>query len=68
MVIRSNMNRESIINICGLRIGLANVNSKLYQIKLYFTPLCLNCTQGKMEIIEPVILECPKYHTALIIL
>lgn len=56
-----NMNREEIINICRMRIGHANVNSRLHYIKMYFTPICLNCTQGKIETIEHVILECPKY-------
>lgn len=58
----SNMKRKEISTICRLRFGHANVNALLFKMKLYFTPLCLNCTMAVPETIDHVILQCPKYQ------
>uniref|UniRef100_A0A1B6KTJ5 Uncharacterized protein n=1 Tax=Graphocephala atropunctata TaxID=36148 RepID=A0A1B6KTJ5_9HEMI len=58
---RSGMSRVEIINICRLRLGHANINTCLYRIKCYFTPLCLNCSIGTHETFDHLFMECPKY-------
>uniref|UniRef100_A0A1B6J7I1 Reverse transcriptase domain-containing protein n=1 Tax=Homalodisca liturata TaxID=320908 RepID=A0A1B6J7I1_9HEMI len=60
----SKLLRKEIVTISRLRLGHARVNSKLFAIKKYFTPLCLNCSLGVEETINHVVLQCPHYEYA----
>uniref|UniRef100_A0A1B6HT10 RNase H type-1 domain-containing protein n=1 Tax=Homalodisca liturata TaxID=320908 RepID=A0A1B6HT10_9HEMI len=60
----TNFKRWEIVNIIRLRFGHARVNSRLFNIKQYFTPLCLSCTRAQQETLDHVILHCPAYEFA----
>uniref|UniRef100_A0A1B6KR96 ribonuclease H n=1 Tax=Graphocephala atropunctata TaxID=36148 RepID=A0A1B6KR96_9HEMI len=60
----SRFKRCETINICRIRYGHGTVNSYLHRIGQYFTPLCLNCTLGKPETLEHLLLECPNFEYA----
>ncbi|KAG8246248.1 hypothetical protein J6590_088460 [Homalodisca vitripennis] len=60
----TNFKRWEMVNIISLRFGHARVNSRLFDIKQYFTPLCLSCTRAQRETLDHVILHCPAYEFA----
>jgi hypothetical protein len=64
MVQRFKLKRSDIINIIRLRVGHTAVNETLHRFRLYFTPLCLNCTLGVTESIQHILKECPHYKFA----
>uniref|UniRef100_A0A1B6LNL6 Reverse transcriptase domain-containing protein n=1 Tax=Graphocephala atropunctata TaxID=36148 RepID=A0A1B6LNL6_9HEMI len=56
--------RWEIINLTRMRFGHANVNSSLFNIGKYFTPMCLQCTLGHNETLEHIFVICPAYDYA----